>query len=156
MRRRYNDCSTTKPSRFGSGHGLSWPAWCFSSSWRQRSCSFAHRALCAAWSPPWRREPEAAIALLLAGERRPRRRQLLLLCGIDLRVAQVKLLHRFHDRGRDYEPGEPFIVRRHDEPGCSWRRGGADRFFEGVHVVCPEASLADVGGREFPVLVRPV
>src|SRR5262245_65701146 len=23
-----NDCSTMKPSRLKSGHGLSWPAWC--------------------------------------------------------------------------------------------------------------------------------
>src|SRR5262249_56527023 len=32
--------------------------------------------------------------------------------------------------------------------------GVADRFLECVHVVAPEASLADVGGREFPVLLR--
>src|SRR5262249_15151532 len=41
-----NDCSTMKLSRFKSGHGLSWPAWCVSSSWRRRSCSFAHQAPC--------------------------------------------------------------------------------------------------------------
>src|SRR5262249_60619113 len=95
-------CSTTRPSRFGSGHGLSWPAWCFSSSWRRRSCSFAPQALCAASSPPQRREREAAIELLLAGERRSRRRQLLLLFGIDLLVAPIKILPPFHHRGRGY------------------------------------------------------
>ena len=30
----------------------------------------------------------------------------------------------------------------------------ADCFLEGVHVVSPEASLSDIGGREFPVLLR--
>src|SRR4029077_7614188 len=51
-----------------------------------------------------------------------------------------------------YETGEPLVVRGHDEPGCSRRRGGADCFLEGVHIVAPEASLADVGRRELPVL----
>src|SRR6516162_3799751 len=117
-------------------------------------------------SHSWKRHPKAwlhlaeacsrSLGLPLARKRCPRRDKLLLLCRIDLRVAQVEILDRFHDRGGDYEPGEPLVVRGHDEPGCSRRRGGADCFLEGVHIVAPEASLADVGGRELPVLLRPL
>src|SRR5262245_35005231 len=67
MRRRCNNCSTTKPSRFGSSHGLSWPAWCFSSSLRRRSSSSDRRARCGAPLPRWNlgRERNGVIARTL-------------------------------------------------------------------------------------------
>src|SRR5262249_30639791 len=77
-------------------------------------------------SHSWKRHPKAwlhlaeacsrSLGLPLARKRCPRRDKLLLLCRIDLRVAQVEILDRFHDRGGDDEPGEPLVVRGHDEP----------------------------------------
>ena len=63
-RRRCNDCSTTKPSRFGFGRGSSWADWCSSSSWRLKSSSLDRRAPCAAPLPRWKlgRERKSMIA----------------------------------------------------------------------------------------------
>src|SRR5262249_35178169 len=80
--------------------------------------------------------------------------KLLLLCRIDLRVAELELLHRFYDCGGNDEPGEPLVVSGHHEPRGVLRCRSLYRFLERVHVVVPEAALTDVGGGELPVLVR--
>src|SRR5262249_22252023 len=92
--------------------------------------------------------------LLLALELGARGGQRFLLRRVDRRVGKVELLHRFHDRGGDKEPGEPLVVGRHHVPRRLLRCRGPDRFLERVHVVVPEPALVHIGSREFPVLFR--
>src|SRR5262249_549994 len=56
-------------------------------------------------------------ALRFAGQRSAQCRQLLLLRRVDLRVGEIELLHRFHNRGGDNKPCKPLVVGWHHEPG---------------------------------------
>src|SRR5262249_52394276 len=76
--------------------------------------------------------------------------------SIDLRVTESKVLHRFHNSGRDYKPGEPFVIRGHNIPWRKLPRGGLDRLLECVHVVVPIVTFFDIGGGELPRLLRRV
>jgi hypothetical protein len=66
-RRHCNDCSITKPSRFGFGRGSSWADWRSSWSLRRRSSSSDRRAPCGAPLPRWKlgRERKGVIARTL-------------------------------------------------------------------------------------------
>src|SRR6516164_9703050 len=95
----------------------------------------------------------AGPALRLAGQCCACCRQLLLLFRVDLRVREIKLLNRFHDRSADDQSGEPPVVGWHHEPGRALRGGGANGIFVCPHVVAPELSFVHVRGRELPVLL---
>src|SRR6516164_7950136 len=107
---------------------------------------------------PCRRSMGSAVlagpALCLAGQCRAHCRQFLLLLCVDLRVCEIELLHRFHDRSGDNKAGKPLVVGWHHEPWRVLRCSGADRFFVCAHVVAPELTLVHVRSRELPVLLR--
>src|ERR1700731_18284 len=90
----------------------------------------------------WR---SALVSKGLAGKLRTRSRQFLLLLRVDLWICEVELLDCLDDRRGDNEPGEPLVVGRYHVPRRLFRRGGADGFFERVHVVVPELALMHVG-----------
>src|SRR5215472_17142624 len=96
----------------------------------------------------------AAPVLCLAGQCRPHCCQFLLLLRVDLRVCEIKLLHRFHNRSCDNKAGKPSVVGWHHEPWRVLRCCGANSFFVCAHVVAPELTFVHVRSRELPVLLR--
>src|SRR5262245_42182422 len=116
------------------------------------------------WWMPRRKRPSPprivtvvlVTASLLGLELLARRRELLLLGGVDGGIGEVEALDRLHDRGGDDQPGEPLVVGRHHEPRRALGCGRPDRLLVRVHVVLPEPALAHVGRGELPVLVWPI
>src|SRR5258706_3635021 len=90
------------------------------------------------------------------GKCRTRSQELLLLRGIDLRVAEIEVFHRLHDGGGDDEPREPLVVGRHNVPWRMLPRSRPDRFLERLRVAVPEATFLDIGRRELPAFLRVV
>src|SRR5262245_5978989 len=99
---------------------------------------------------------EQKLTLRLTSESLTSRHEFLFLQSIDLRVTESKVLHRFHNSGRDYKPGEPFVSGGHNTPWCKLTCGGLDRLLECVHVVVPVVTFFDIGGGELPRLLRRV
>jgi len=73
---------------------------------------------------------------------------------VDLREMQLEPVERRDDGGADHDAGEPFVVGRHDIPRRMLGGGAANRIFVGLHVIVPEAALANVVGGKFPVFLR--
>src|SRR5688500_10545995 len=82
----------------------------------------------------------------------PSRGQLLALPLRDARILQLEGVERVDGRGRDDQPGEPFVVGRDHIPWRVGRRGGANRVLVRGHVLAPVPPFQRVGRREFPVL----
>src|SRR5215468_9584205 len=91
--------------------------------------------------------------LCLAGQCRAHCHQFLLFFRVDLRVGEIELLHRFHNRRGDHQPCKPLLVGWHHEPRRVLRCGGANRFLVCAHVVAPELTFVYIRSREFPVLL---
>src|SRR5260370_22699329 len=79
--------------------------------------------------------------------------QFLALRCVDFRITEAQFFQLVLDSRRDDQPRIPFVVGGHDVP-WSMRRGVVpDHIFVSIHVVIPKSALADVGLREFPILL---
>src|SRR5262249_1126734 len=92
--------------------------------------------------------------LTLISKRLSRGHELLLLGGVNLRVAEVEIFHRFYNgRGND-KPGEPSVIGRHNEPWRVLRRSRPNSFLERVLIIAPESPFVDVCRGKLPGLLR--
>src|ERR1700733_3427397 len=68
----------------------------------------------------------------------------LLLRRVYLRIGKIKLFERLHNRRRNYQVGEPFVVRRHHIPGSLFARGMTDHLFVSILIIVPVIALLNI------------
>src|SRR5262249_45993739 len=119
-----------------------------------RATSSRTRKLCAHKSKTSATKLGGTFPLTLVCKRLARDREFPLFGGVNLRVAEVEIFHRFYNgRGND-EPGEPSVIGRHNEPWRVLRRSRPNSFLERVLIIAPESPFVDGCRRKLPVLLR--
>src|SRR5262249_23223175 len=71
-------------------------------------------------------------------------------------ILEITSREAVDDGGGDDDTRKPFVIRRHDVPGCLGSRGSPDHVFICFLILVPVLALFHVGGRELPILFGPV
>src|SRR5215469_14483095 len=76
----------------------------------------------------------------------------LALSSVDFGEGEIQLFERIDYRSRNNQPGEPFVVGRHDKPRSVFGASVSHHILIGFHVIIPILTFVSICGGKLPIL----